>query len=236
VKIVALWLAAVTLAVVTAGSCSVNHRSGDFACTRTSECADGRVCSDGLCVLTNPPPPDAGGDGGIPGGACPATCSSCDGASRTCNIDCLLDSDVCARPITCPQGWNCMINCAADNSCRAGIDCRQAASCQVNCFADGSCRNATCGAGDCSFECDGTDSCSGIACGTGASQVACNGENSCHDNNGGAGLGVDCSNACSCNVQCNLDSACLPVTCPAGCDGNTGEGCTARRPGCNTCP
>ncbi|HET9622716.1 MAG TPA: hypothetical protein VFP84_15190 [Kofleriaceae bacterium] len=235
-KIVALWLATVALAVVTAGSCSVSHRSGDFACERTSQCAEGRVCSDGLCVLVNPPPPDAGGDG-PPGDGCPATCSSCDGVTHTCNIDCLPGNDVCTRPITCPQGWNCTISCIDSNACRSGIDCRLAASCQLNCFADDSCRNVTCGAGDCSFECAGTDSCSGISCGTGACNVMCDAAGSCHDN-AGVGIGVDCADSCSCNVQCTvgLGAACTGLTCPAGCIANMNDGCTARRAGCNTCP
>jgi hypothetical protein len=229
VKIVALWLAALTIAI----SCSVNHRSGEFTCTTSRDCADGRVCTDGLCVLVNPPLDGGDGDGGLPGGACPANCTSCDSGTHTCRIDC-VNNDVCRRPITCAQGWNCMINCLDDDSCRAGIDCRQAASCNVACLGDTTCRNATCGDGNCTFTCNGTGSCSGIACGTGACSVMCNGTDSCHDANGGAGLGVNCANACACDVECSFDSTCAPVVCRPTCD-DLIDGCTSQGASCNVC-
>lgn len=228
-KIVALWLAAVTVAVVTFGSCSVNHRSGEFACRTDLDCASDRFCANNLCVLNNPV--DAGG---IDNGGCPANCTSCDGPTHTCVIEC-LNNDVCRRPIVCAPGWNCAIHCDDDSSCRAGIDCRDAASCDVMCNGDMSCRNATCGDGTCTFACNGMDSCTGIACGTGACKVDCNGTDSCEANNGGAGFGVNCSNACACDVTCGFDSACAPVVCPAGCD-DIIDGCTSTRTACNTCP
>lgn len=226
-KTVALWLAVVTFAVV---SCSVNHRSGEFTCRTTADCANDRVCADGLCVLVSPPL-----DGGLPNGTCPDNCSACDANTHTCIVDCINNNDVCKRPIVCAPGWNCMINCDDDASCRAGIDCRQAASCNVACFGDTTCRNATCGDGECTFACNGTGSCSGIACGTGACTVLCNGTDSCHDANGGTGLGVNCASSCACDVECGFDSTCAPVTCPPGCDG-LDNGCTKDRASCNACP
>jgi hypothetical protein len=223
VKLVALALA---LAAV---GCSVNHRSGEFTCQTTADCASDRTCTDGLCVLIDPPT-----DGGLPGGACPANCTSCDASTHTCTIEC-VNNDVCKQTIVCAQGWNCAIDCTDAGSCRAGIDCRDAASCNVNCDGDTSCRNATCGGGNCTFTCNGTGSCSGIACGTGACNVACNGNNSCHDANGGGGLGVNCSNACACDVTCGFNATCAPVVCPAGCD-DIIDGCTSQRATCNTCP
>lgn len=224
-KIVALWLATVALAV----SCSVSHRSGEFACRTTADCASDRVCTDGLCVLTGPTD-----DGGLGNGGCPANCTSCDLVTHTCTIECINNNSVCRQPIVCAPGWNCRINCDDDTSCRAGIDCRDAASCNVSCSGDTSCRNATCGAGDCTFTCNGAGSCSGIACGTGACNVACNGTNSCHDANGGNGLGVNCSQSCACDVECSLDSTCAPLACPATCNGLI-DGCTSAPTGCNVC-
>lgn len=228
-KLVALVL---TLALA---ACSINHRSGEFTCQTTADCASGRECSDGLCVIANQPPPiDAGS---LPGGTCPANCTSCDANTHTCTIECVNNNPVCKQPIVCAQGWNCTIDCTDTASCRAGINCKDAASCNVNCDGDTSCRNATCGDGNCTFACNGLSSCSSIACGTGACKIACNGDNSCHDANAG-GLGINCSNSCACDVTCGINSTCAPVVCPPGCDGVI-DGCTTqntKQNTCNTCP
>src|SRR5215207_4947239 len=61
-KVVIAWLALVALALVAAGSCSIKHQSEQFECEENADCVelgDGRVCSEGLCVVPGGPQKDA---------------------------------------------------------------------------------------------------------------------------------------------------------------------------------
>jgi len=204
VKPAILFLAA---ALVTA--CSVDHRSGDFTCTRQADCTGNRVCMDGFCI--DPTAPDAASTGADapPGhpdaaGQCPAECTSCAPDQMICTIDC--STNACNSGVVCPAGWNCDIKCGRDNSCRAGIDCQDAASCTVSCGGQDSCRN--------------------IQCGFGACDVSCTGQGSCR--------GVDCHASCACDVGCIGQGSCGDaVQCPLGCD--TGLGCSSQPFTCNVC-
>jgi hypothetical protein len=197
-----------SLAFVIATSCSVNHRSDEFACTKTLDCDPGRVCSsDGFCVLgtvadaakSDAPRPDAAPP-------CPSGCTSCNVTDKTCTIDCTMTT--CNNTtITCPAGYKCDILCNTDSSCRSGINCRQAASCNIECSGGQSCRNVSCGPGPCDVSCSGPSSCRNVACGS----------------------------SCACDVTCTGNQSCSSnIFCKSfACD--TGSGCTSMRTGCNTC-
>jgi hypothetical protein len=203
---------AAMFAIVT--SCSINHRSDQFACTKPSDCSDGRECINGECVVP----------GGVIDAAmtidvkvvdanqCPDGCTSCDLGHMVCTIDCATGGN-CDRPVTCPAGWNCVIKCTVNDECRSGIDCSAAKSCSLTCSGSRSCESVTCGMGKCS--------------------ATCTGMGSCRD--------VDCTQSCACDVTCsNNIGACLnpgPM-CPAGtfpgaCD--NGLGCTSQGIGCSSC-
>ena len=218
-KLVVAWLAVVALAVITAGSCSVNHRSGDYACTGPSDCRDGRVCVDNFCVAPGTTPVDASrADAPMPqpdANACPAQCSSCNVAAKACTIDCAVKSCV-GTQIVCPQGWNCDVLCSTPNSCRSSTPGTPAVVCT--------------GTLSCNVTCSGDYSCRGVACGTGPCNVACEGLNSCSS--------VRCNNACSCDVACGNLASCSNVFCTSSqCyDGLTG-GCSSQQAAsCDTCP
>lgn len=243
-KLVVLWLVAVVLALAAAGSCSVTHRSNDFACENTRDCAAGRVCVDGFCIAGQPqqPPPDARVelDARPPVDApiilppdapqCPAQCTSCDLKAKTCKVDCAVSPELCmagAPPIVCPDGFTCDIDCSTERACRNGIDCTGGAGCTITCGADTSCRNLSCGAAPCRIDCPGFDSCTNVDCGTGQCNVECSGSGSCTN--------VDCSNACSCDVFCDFFADCT-TTCPSlQCSDGNG-GCSSQQQDCNRCP
>jgi hypothetical protein len=178
-KLVVLRFAAVTfacgLALVAGGSCTVSHRSSDFACEKQADCVAGRICTDGFCVSID-------GGGGIDApAACPAQCTSCNTNAKSCTIDCALNGG-CRQQVTCPTGWSCNIACSADGACANGINCLNGTSCTVVCSGRQSCGQVTCGAGMCNVECTGRDSCSDIRCGQScACDVACRQSTSCAD-------------------------------------------------------
>ena len=198
-KLVIAWLGAVVLAIVmaSAGSCSINHRSGDLVCEAQSDCdAIDRTCVDGYCIEVAGPGRDAGIDMLRDAGRdmdvppdlidCPTQCTTC-GANKTCNIDCSIDS--CNAELVCPEGWNCKIACNAPNACRDGIDCSNAASCTVNCTAAGSCEGLVCGPGPCTVTCSANQAC----------------------------RNMDCSDSCACDITCNNGASCAENACPVGC-------------------
>jgi len=227
-KVIALWLAVFGAAVaVAAGSCSINHRSGDFACQVQGDCASDRTCIDGECVLTGiggGPPDDAALT--TDASTCPPQCTSCDAGTNTCTIDCAKNPDECDQAIACPAGMSCNVMCSTDNACRNGVSCEGATACTISCGGRQACEDIRCGDGACNVTCGGRASCNGVTCGTGACQVDCNGLNACP--------AVQCGAACSCEVLCMAGAACNDVTCLAGCD--LGPGCSSLRNGCNTCP
>jgi len=215
VKVLLVSAIVVAALFAAATSCSINHRSDQFACSKPSDCSDGRQCINGSCVVPggdiDAPMPI---DGKVPpdGNECPQACTSCDLGSKTCNIDCAAGAD-CGHTITCPAGFNCNIKCTVNDECRSGIDCSNATSCNLTC--------------------SGSRTCEGVDCGTGKCTASCTGTNSCR--------GVNCSNSCACDVTCNGNvGACFDpgVTCPPGtipgaCD--TGLGCTSQQIGCSSC-
>ncbi len=214
-KLAALWIALSAIFVVTFGasSCSINHRSGDYTCSKQQDCSAGRICTDGFCVLQTQldsgvkmdapkPPPDAS-DG------CPSVCTSCDTNAKTCVVDCAVNPSICNGPVVCPTGYACDVRCTTSNACRNGVNCLSSTSCTVTCSGSESCRNIACGTGKCSVDCSGTGSC----------------------------RGVGCAQSCACDVTCHINASCTSLTCPSGCFGGTQfGGCTSLAPGCNTCP
>ncbi|HEU4733010.1 MAG TPA: hypothetical protein VFT22_34185 [Kofleriaceae bacterium] len=202
---VVLWLSLLGVAALATG-CSVSHRSEDFACGPDSRCAGNRVCIDGLCVI----PDDAGVRPDARQGSCPAQCTSCDGATKTCTIDCAVDANACAQRVTCPTGWSCEIACSTPNACRSGIICTNAKACTITCAGRQSCDTVVCGAGPCNVDCSGRDSCNEVSCGP----------------------------SCACDVTCQFVSSCAALSCTsADCTSlSPFGGCTSEAQGCNTCP
>jgi hypothetical protein len=169
------------VALVAATSCSIKHRSDLFTCDTTADCEDGLVCDQGICVArgaVDAPRLDAA----KPGDAnnCPAQCTTCSVAQKSCVIDCQTAN--CTNTVTCPPGYKCDIKCNADNSCRNGINCQQAASCNIDCTGKQSCQNIQCGSGPCDVGCLGPQSCRGVSCNNScACDVVCSGNQSCGD-------------------------------------------------------
>lgn len=234
-KLVALWLAVVVIAAAAAGSCSVSHRSGDFACENANDCRDDRICSDGFCVLRRPvdagvdPRPDAPPPPPIDAGpVCPAQCTSCDVDTKSCIVNCAVDDELCTRRITCPAGWSCDIACSRRGSCNSTVDCTDATACTISCSAAQTCANVTCGDTACKLDCTGTDSCLNVDCGSGTCDVRCEGFRACD--------AVNCGKACACDVACGLDANCIDVTCPSIICEDGDFGCTSQVLTCNTCP
>ena len=192
-KLAVLCLVAVGLAIVAAGSCSVNHVSEDFVCDAEHRCASDRTCVDGFCVLI-------AGDAGVHDGlvfgdaaVCPSQCTSCVIGQKSCTIDCSLNGG-CKQQVTCPVGWSCNVLCNAAASCERGISCVGSTSCTISCTSAQSCQNVSCGAGPCKVDCGGTGSCQGVSCGL----------------------------SCACDVICHINSACDNLTCKKGCTSGLG--------------
>ena len=213
-KLVVAWLSVLVVIAVSAGSCSINHKSGEFECTKQSDCGNGRTCTGGYCVLpggtVDAPKNDGPITDGPPGdvsNTCPAQCTSCNTGTHTCKIDCAVTS--CNGAVVCPPGWNCDVECTVANSCRSGVTCPpQGNACTINCSGTGACRTLDCGTGKCDVNCSGSMSC----------------------------RGVDCTGSCGCDVKCGVGAACEAVTCTSfQCD--TGLGCSSSVvPSCETCP
>jgi hypothetical protein len=207
------WVIALVALAAAANSCAINRKSSQYECSTTADCDPGRVCRDGLCVVSGSGGPDAPpgpNDGGSPDGedprACPDQCTECaDG--KVCTIDCAAGAN-CEGEIACPPGWNCRVRCNEPNACRNGVDCSGSASCDVQCTAPGTCRDVACGPGRCN--------------------VNCAGQSSCRD--------IDCGDSCACEVKCQFGTgACTGITCSALQCGTGFGGCTTQFPSCNTC-
>ena len=204
-KLAALALVALGLAIVAAGSCSVSHRSGDFACQTQGDCSKDRTCIDGFCALTS----DAGIDAQLPPDAalCPAGCTSCVVGQKSCTIDCSLNGG-CKQQVVCPTGWSCNVLCSRTDACSNGVICPSGTACTVTCSGLRSCKAIACGTGRCSVDCTGSSSCQDVRCG-----LACACDVVCHINS-------SCSNL-SCRPGCTSPSQF--------------GGCTSAPTGCNTC-
>lgn len=224
-KIVVGWLCMIALAVA---SCSIKHSSGQFECESSADCAElgeGRVCSDGLCIVPGGgTPKDAALNDGIPkpdaptDGSpfiCPPQCTQCNAEKKECVIDCANDPDsaLCMGALKCPAGFSCLIKCNEASACRAGIDCTAGTACKIECSGFGTCRNVTCGPGACDVTCSGQQSCGGATT-----------------------QGINCASSCACDVNCENGSNCSNITCPAlQCDVPF-DGCSSEPQGCDTCP
>jgi hypothetical protein len=191
----ALWLAT---AIALAG-CSVSHRSGDFACDKQSDCAAGRSCIEGFCVLP--------ADSGVPdtphsdAAVCPSVCTSCNLDQRSCTIDCALNGG-CKQQVNCPLGFSCDVQCSRDSACSNGVSCAGSTSCKVTCSGTQSCRNVSCGLGACAISCTGSASCDGLTCGSScACDVTCNGIALCRN--------LSCKPGCAVGGRCTS----LPLGC-----------------------
>lgn len=216
-KLVIAWLAALSIALISSSSCSINHRSGEFECTLQTDCDSGRLCLNGYCIVpggsidapktADAPRKDAPMTIDAPMNACPPQCTSC-GDGKTCTIDCGMTNCTGNQPIVCPSGYNCAILCSTNNACANGINCDSAESCTITCSGSGSCRNIQCGPGDC--------------------DVKCQGQNSCR--------GIDCTDSCACDVSCAFNAACDFLTCSSQQCDPLGKGCSSLLPGCDTCP
>jgi hypothetical protein len=208
-------------------SCSIDKRSGEYACQSTSQCDTGRTCIDGFCVVSGSgaqidAPITGGHDGGSgikpedasTGDMCPSQCTTCSVADMTCNIDCTTNDCNNNGPVQCPSGYTCTIACGAESSCN-DVDCTNALACTVTCGGRNSCQEVDCGQGKCDVTCNGRSSCGGT---------------------------IDCSDSCACDVSCGSAAVTSQapcqgnITCPAPqCDVLGGEGCMSTFPGCNTC-
>lgn len=198
---------AVALAAITT-SCSIQHRSDQYACTTAADCQDGRICDNGYCVVAGSIDAPRPGDAAMPGNDasnCPPGCSSCNVAQKTCTINCQLTS--CTNTVTCPAGYKCDIMCNADNSCRNGVNCQQAASCTIACGGKESCQNVQCGPGPCAVSCTGGASC----------------------------RGVDCNNSCACDVVCTGLQSCSDVIQCTSLACRAGSGCSSAAAFCHSC-
>jgi hypothetical protein len=190
-------------------SCSIDHRSDQYACTTTNDCKDGRVCDNGYCIVAGSI--DAPRlDGPKPGGDannCPAPCTTCNLQQKTCTVNCQQAN--CSGPIACPAGYRCDIQCNTENACRSGIDCKQAASCNI--------------------ECSGRQACEDVVCGPGPCDVGCSGPASCRD--------ISCSNSCACDVTCTGNQSCQSgIQCTSlACRSTSGSGCTSVPAFCHSC-
>jgi hypothetical protein len=165
----------ISLAAVAASlaGCSINHRTGEFSCDKQADCAVGRSCIDGFCVL----PDDAGIIDGPHADAavCPSACTSCDLAQKSCTIDCALNGG-CKQQVVCPTGYSCQVLCSRDGACSSGVSCLGSTSCSITCSGGQSCRGLSCGLGPCNVACTGNASCGEVNCGSScACDVACSG-------------------------------------------------------------
>ena len=198
-------LVALTILITAfASSCSIRHRSDQYACTVNTDCDGGRICDNGYCIVPGSidaaKPTDARPPGDATG--CPAQCTTCNVQQKTCSINC-QQSD-CNGLVTCPPGYKCDIMCNVDNACRSGINCQMAAACNIDCTAKESCRNVQCGSGPCDVGCIGPSSCRGVSCNNScACDVVCTGSQSCAE-------GIVCS-----SLACLSGSGCTSV--PAFC-------------------
>ena len=137
---------ALLLSVSVATACLVNTRSGDLACSMTSDCTSPRVCEGGYCVIDE--------------NACPAVCNGGCSTDGTCNIN-----GAGGDSITCPSGKTCNIDCIGDNAC-GNITCG-IGDCIITCSGTNACGDVACGnhgAGRCRVECAGTNACGDVAC------------------------------------------------------------------------
>ena len=210
-----------TVVFALAASCSLTHRSGDFACTSSTDCNSGRECVNNVCVVSGTAidAPMTSGDAphGDAATACPAQCSSCNTETHTCIIDCSITNS-CANPVACPQmgNWSCDVKCNVEGVCRNGVTCGTGTN-----------------AGACKVECTSRNTCQEVTCGTPRCDIACSGQASCTKQ-------VSCGSSCGCDVHCTGNQSCGAgaTTCTPGCGVNSLPfgSCSSASSTCHTCP
>lgn len=223
--------------VLFAGSCLLDRKTNEFACSTTEDCLDGRQCMGGFCITSDAPiiPP------------CAENCTDLGGecVDDVCRFICTAVT--CQSIVQCPPGLPCEIQCNGVGACSNGIACTSAATCTITCD-DGACQAPIdCGSSACDITCNGT-SCSGqigctaadrcvvdcngpnacnaqIQCGEGLCDVECNGSMSC------AG-GVTCGDSCRCDVDCIGTGSCASGASCGKFQCDEGQGCDSTNNGC----
>ena len=156
------------LCLVVLAGCLPSNTSGDFECSNSDQCKDGRQCDRGYCVYLAV---DAAP-------LCPDGCDTCNVATKACTIVCNTAGD-CNRA-TCPDGYDCLIQCTGNNACD-NVDCSDAASCEVLCSGTGPCESVECGTGACDINCSGPSSCAQVECASSCQcDVACSPNAACN--------------------------------------------------------
>ncbi|MCA9710447.1 MAG: hypothetical protein KDK70_31695 [Myxococcales bacterium] len=163
---------AVSAVESTSGSSSGDSGEGDSSSSGDS----GETGSDDTSSSTGPsqlecaPPPQPGQ------GACPESCTSCDGGR--CRIECRGTG--CGDAMgACPPQWPCDMVCVGPNACRdAVLECPVGGDCSVECSGANACRGSTvtCLDGSCSVDCAADpNTCRDLVvqCGSSDSQVVC---------------------------------------------------------------
>ena len=152
------------------GTCApvVAWSDPDNECTAASELA----CNGaGACA-------ECGDDVVAPGGGQPAICDTVDAVTNTCTIVAEAAEFNGSNPLDCPQGWHCVIDCSAEDSCRTTtITCPADYACTIVCPTNDECRDSliVCPTnGTCDVTC-GDDGCenSTIQCGNNSCTVDC---------------------------------------------------------------
>jgi hypothetical protein len=178
---------AIMLGLGAASSCAIDHASDALACTKTSQCTDGRNCVGGFCVVGN--------GSGSGSGSCPGQCSTCDTVAKTCSID---GNNVDGDRVTCPTGFHCTITCTG-GTCKT-VDCSNAASCSITCSGQQSCESVNCGVHQCAVTCSGQESCASVTCQSSCGcDVQCTGQASC-------GTGAQCPLGCDTGLGCTAQT------------------------------
>lgn len=199
-------LAALLAFAISMPACDVNHKSGEYACSKNTDCDSGRICNEGFCIVsekTVDAPRGDGPRGDAMGSSCPPGCTACNLSEKTCTINCMAGAN-CTNTVTCPTGYKCDILCNTDNACRNGVNCQASKACNVECTGKQSCQNVQCGPGPCDVACMGVASCKGVSCNSScACDVACTGNQSCTS-------GIQCT-----SPACDSGSGCtsMPLFC-----------------------
>lgn len=190
------------------GDRCVDLRSNPDHCGACGNTCSSRLCRDGACVGTNPPPVDAG---------TPDTGNPQD-AGTVCPVGLIACGSQCFDPRVDP--FNCG---ACNNACRGGWSCVNSV-CQVNCPSGQNacgdvCRNLwtdanNCGA--CGRSCASGQICNGGTCtdpACASGQVRCSGtcRNIQSDNANCGACGVVCASGTTC-----VSGSCTWPNCPSG--------------------
>jgi hypothetical protein len=142
-----LALGGLALAGALTMACFVDRKSDTLACSTAADCSDNRVCQDGYCVRQSQ-------------SDCPAHCDACNTSvtPHTCIVTSTGGSN-----FTCPDGFQCLINCSGGNAC-GDLTCAGGAQCVIACSGANSCGDITCSAAcACDVTCTG-GGCAAIAC------------------------------------------------------------------------